>query len=397
MRVLRLCSVFEVPPVSLGGRAVRFDPVGGMQNHTAELTRRLDGKGVSQTVLTTRPPEAPAEHAFGEHARVIRVGLPVPAFRQMWSIPALGLAPRLARTADLVHAHLGEDLAIVPIAVAAAARRRLPLVLTVHSSLGHTLRVSDARSWVLKHVGARLQTLGARRADAVIALTPRLARLLAREGIAPNRIHVIPSGANMELFKGRHDDPFAGVARPRVAFVGRVTAQKGVRSLVRAAARLQTPGVQVLLVGDGPDREHCERQIRELGLTDRVRITGFVPHDQVPAVLAHIDLFVMPSAYEELGSALVEAMCVGLPIVATRVGGVPDLIDDGETGVLVPPDDSGALASAIDGLLSDPVRATLLAKRAQAAVARYDWAQLATSVHDVYRSVLQTGPNRLTT
>ncbi|HEY0128163.1 MAG TPA: hypothetical protein VGB40_03255, partial [Rubrobacteraceae bacterium] len=77
LRVLRLCSVFEPPTSAVSGRGVKFDPIGGMQNHTAELTRALDRRGVVQTVLTTRPPTAPLSERLGDHARVIRLGLPV--------------------------------------------------------------------------------------------------------------------------------------------------------------------------------------------------------------------------------------------------------------------------------------------------------------------------------
>ena len=383
MRVLRLCSVFEAP---LGDQTVRFDPVGGMQNHTAELTRRLDGLGVTQVVITTRPPGAPAEHVVGRRARVVRVGLPVPTFRQMWAVPALREAWRLAGSVDLVHAHLAEDIAIVPLALA-AARRGLPLVVTVHTSLSHTLRVTDARAVALKALGAPLERWGEHRADAVVALTPRSARLLEGGGVRPDRLHVIPSGVDVGLFDGPHDDPFPHLSRPRVAFVGRLAPQKGVIGLVRAAARLRAPNVQIVLVGDGPDRQRLEREIHALGLADRVQVTGFVAHDRIPAVLAHVDVLVMPSVYEELGSALVEAMHAGVPIVATRVGGIPDVIEHGETGILVPPGDPGALASAIDDLLDDPRRAASLARRARTAAKRYDWDVLAKSVHDIYRTL----------
>src|SRR5215217_743904 len=100
IRMLRLCSVFEPPPSALLGRGVRFDPVGGMQNHTAELTRALDRRGVLQTVLTTRPPTAPYFQRLGDHARVIRLGLPVRRFRQLYAPQAAILAPIVAARAD---------------------------------------------------------------------------------------------------------------------------------------------------------------------------------------------------------------------------------------------------------------------------------------------------------
>ena len=83
--VLRICSVFEPPPSALVGKGVKFDPIGGMQNHTAELTRALDRRGVVQTVLTTRPPTAPHLQRLGEHVRVIRLGIPVRRFRQLYA------------------------------------------------------------------------------------------------------------------------------------------------------------------------------------------------------------------------------------------------------------------------------------------------------------------------
>jgi glycogen(starch) synthase len=153
MRVLRLCSVFEPPASALAGKGARFDPIGGMQNHTAELSRALDRRGAVQTVVTTRPPTAPHLQRFGNHARVIRLGLPVRRFRQLYAPQAAVLAPILAARADVVHVHLGEDLAILPVGMAAAKLHRLPLVLTVHTSLRHTLVITDFRSAVLKKLG----------------------------------------------------------------------------------------------------------------------------------------------------------------------------------------------------------------------------------------------------
>jgi glycosyltransferase involved in cell wall biosynthesis len=322
----------------------------------------------------------------GDAARVVRVGLPMAAFRQMWWLPAARRLRQLARGVDLVHAHLAEDLAVVPLALA-AARGRVPLVVTVHTSLRHTLPVTGPRSVVLKSVGALLEQVGERRAAAVLALTPRLAQLLGDHGVDSDRIHVVPSGVQPALFAADHHDPFPHVGRPRVVFVGRLAPQKGVHMLVRAAAQLRTPEAQVVVVGDGPNRARIENEIERLGLRRRVHVTGFVPHDQVPAVLAHADVFVMPSVYEELGSALVEAQWAGLPIVATRVGGIPDVVDDGATGVLVPPGDPTALARAVDDLLSDPRRARTLARRGQAAATRYDWTRLGAQVLDVYETV----------
>jgi glycogen(starch) synthase len=385
--VLRLCSVFEPPPSALLGRGVKFDPIGGMQNHTAELTRALDRRGVVQTVLTTRPPTAPYFQRLGDHARVIRVGFPVRRFRQLYGPQAAIIAPILAARADVVHVHLGEDLAVIPVGTAAARLHRLPLVLTVHTSLRHTLAVNDLRSAVLKTLGGSIERWGEHSAEAVLVITPRLHRLLLSDGVDENSVHVIPPGVNPSLFEGPFEDPFSGVGKPRVLFVGRLAPQKGVGTLVEAAGLLEDPGAQILLVGDGPERKALERESERIGVADRLHFVGFFAHERLPAVLAHADLLVLPSLYEELGTVLLEAMQAALPIVASKTGGIPDVIEDGVNGLLVPPGDPEALARAIDRVLADRKLARRLSEGVQERVKDYDWEVLAERVLRIYQDV----------
>ena len=387
IRVLRLCSVFEPPPSALVGRGVKFDPIGGMQNHTTELTRALDRLGVVQTVLTTRPPTAPLFQRLGDHARVIRVGLPVRLFRQLYGPQAAIIAPILAARADVVHVHLGEDLAVLPVGAAAARLHRLPLVLTVHTSLRHTLVVGDLRSAILKTLGGPIELWGERSAEAVVVITPRLYRLLVSEGVEEDRVHLIPPGVNPSLFEGPFEDPFSGVGKPRVLFVGRLALQKGVGTLVAAAELIDDPSVQVILVGDGPERPALERKAKQTGVVDRLRFVGFVAHEELPAAMSHADLLVLPSLYEELGTVLLEAMQAGLPIVASKTGGIPDVIEDGVNGLLVPPGDPEALARAVNRLLADRGLARRLSEGAQQRGKDYDWEVLAGSVLAVYQGV----------
>jgi glycogen(starch) synthase len=385
--VLRLCSVFEPPPSALLGRGVKFDPIGGMQNHTAELTRALDRRGVVQTVLTTRPPTAPYFQRLGDHARVIRVGFPVRRFRQLYGPQAAIIAPILAARADVVHVHLGEDLAVIPVGTAAARLHRLPLVLTVHTSLRHTLAVNDLRSAVLKTLGGSIERWGEHSAEAVLVITPRLHRLLLSDGVDENHLHLIPPGVNPSLFEGPFEDPFSGVGKPRVLFVGRLAPQKGVGTLVEAAGLLEDPGAQILLVGDGPERKALERKSERLSVADRLHFVGFFAHERLPAVLAHADLLVLPSLYEELGTVLLEAMQAALPIVASKTGGIPDVIEDGVNGLLVPPGDPEALARAIDRVLADRKLARRLSEGVQERAKDYDWEVLAERVLRIYQDV----------
>ncbi|WP_218671717.1 glycosyltransferase family 4 protein [Microbispora sp. GKU 823] len=390
VHVLRLCSVFAAPVTALRGRGVRFDPVGGMQNHCARLSEALDRLGVRQTIVTTRPPTAPRTEDFGRHGLLVRLGLPIPAGRQMYAVAAWPLLSRLAEGADLVHAHLGEDLAVVPLALRAAGHARVPFVLTVHCSPGHTVSGRTPRALVLRHLGGALERRGTARADAVIVLTSRMRDVLVGGGVPAGRVHVIPSGIAPVFTRPAGPGPLLdGVPVPRVLYVGRLHEQKGVDVLLRALALLGDPPVDLLVVGDGPRARRLRELAERLGVAARVHLRGFVPQEDIPGVLGGGDPLVLPSRYEELGTVLIEAMHAGNPIVATRVGGIPDLVEDGVTGLLVPPGRPEALAAAIRRLLDDPAEAKEMAANARRRVAELHWDTLVHRVHAVYGEVLR--------
>jgi glycosyltransferase involved in cell wall biosynthesis len=385
LRILRLCSVFMPPDVSLSGRGDGFDLLGGMQNHTFELTKALDEMGVVQTVVTTRPPGARGFERVGSRARVHRVGLPIRRFRQLYCLPATRLVPRLAIDADLIHVHLGEDLAVLPLGMWASRRRGLPLVVTIHCSLRHTLRSSDSRTALLKTLGGRIELVGSRAAAAVIVLTDRLARLVEREGVRRDRIHVIPSAVDRELFRPGKPDPLPEIPKRRVTFVGRLVAAKGVEVLLEAARQFP-PDVHVVFVGDGELRSWLRERADRMGLANRIHLTGFVPHDVIPAMLEHSQALVLPSLYEELGSVLLEAMEARVPIVASRVGGIPGIVRHGIDGLLVPPREPGALAEALTQVLTDPGLSRRLARGDAMSSRRDDWSSMAGKVQSVYQA-----------
>ncbi|WP_448608986.1 glycosyltransferase family 4 protein [Geodermatophilus sp. URMC 60] len=385
--VLRLCSVFEPLPAggrSVDARAARFDPIGGMQNHTAALTRCLDAQGHVQTVVTSRLAGRRGRVPMGGSAVVHRTGLPVPRLRQLWALDALRVVLRRpTRPVDVVHAHQGEDLATLPLARLAARRHRCPLVVTVHCSVGHTLTGRGPRTRLLRALGGWVERSALRRADAVVVLTDRTAAALAADGVPAGRVQTIPSGFDPALFSGGSPDVFPGVGRPRIGYVGRLAPQKRADRLVEAFGRMREPA-SLVVVGDGPDRERV--QALAAGLP-RAHLTGFVEHPAVPAVLASLDVLVLPSAYEEMGSVLTEAMASGLPVVASDVGGIPEVVRHGETGLLVPPGDVDALAAALDRLAADPGLRARLSVGARARAMDYAWPRLAARVADVYARV----------
>jgi glycosyltransferase involved in cell wall biosynthesis len=166
--------------------------------------------------------------------------------------------------------------------------------------------------------------------------------------------------------------------------VGRLAPEKGLGVLVDAMAAL--PGCSLLLVGDGPERPGLERRVADLGLADRVEFAGWV--DPPWSARRTFDVLAVPSFTEGFPLVIVEAMLAGIPVVASAVGGIPEIVVDGDTGLLVPPHDAPALADALRRLLGDPdLRQAMAARCRQVALAQYTAATMAAHFETLYREL----------
>ena len=385
MRVLRLCSVYEAPPETLTGTRA-FDAFGGMQVHTARLTEGLDALGVEQTVITAYRPGAPRTQRVGARSRVIRTGAHIRRFRQLYGVASV---PEVLRAGgvDLVHVHLGEDVAIVPLARWAASRAGVPLVATVHCSVQHTLVGHDARSTIIRAIGGPAQSRLLRAAGAVLVLTDRLAERLVGTGIPASRVRVVPIG--IDPGNGRRLPRPASMDEGRwIVYAGRLVREKGVRELLEAFGKLSVEGAGLMIVGDGRDRAALEIAAGLLGTDRRVRFVGAVPQPDVRPYLEHADVVVLPSWYEERGRVLLEAMAAGTPVVASRTGGIPATVCDGKNGLLVPPRDAGALATAIDRVLGDDDLAASMGAAGRATASEHGIDGLVAATLATYEAVL---------
>ena len=385
MHVLRLCSTYEAPPEALR-RSSGFDVIGGMQVHTARLTEELDAGGVEQTVITAYRPGAPRVQRIGARSRVLRVGVPIRRARQLYGVAAVRTVAT-THGIDLVHVHLGEDLAIAPLARWATSRFRAPLIATVHCSLEHTFIASDLRSSMLRAVGGPVHDRLLRAARTILVLSERLAQALIASGVPRSRIRVIPLG--IELTSTPTARPASMGERRWVVYAGRIVREKGVRELVSAFGMLRAEGAGLLVLGDGPERASLEAVARGSDNADRVRFVDPVPHPDVRAYLEHADVVVVPSWFEERGRVVLEAMSAGTPVVASRTGGMTASVRHEANGLLVPPRDPRALASAIDRLLGDRGLAASLAEAGRESVAGHGTRRLADATLAAYGAVLE--------
>jgi glycosyltransferase involved in cell wall biosynthesis len=237
--------------------------------------------------------------------------------------------------------------------------------------------------------------------DAVITTSRDISALLHQGLVVPREhLHAIPTGVSLADFAPRTPDPelAARLKLPTGAFVfGTVSvlrSWKGHLYLLDALRHLHTEGLEVILliVGDGHYRPVIEAKIQELRLAEQVRLVGH--QDRVPEWLALIDAFVLASyANEGVPQALLQALAMGRPVVATRTGGIPEVIVPEETGLLVPPRDSRALAQAMSRLLQEaPLREKLSRQGPQMVASQYSLEQMADAIEAVYAWIMGTSP-----
>jgi glycosyltransferase involved in cell wall biosynthesis len=316
-------------------------------------------------------------------------GIAVVAPERAWSFPALlrCRAENAGRGVGLVHAHgYKADYAGLLLAPGRVGRRRAPLVITSHG-LVRAGAVVRAKTWL------DVRTFG--RADRMIATSrPEAERLAAKCG---GRIAYVPNGVRLEPGVAPTRAGRLAVRRelglpPKarlVGFVGRLAAEKGPGDFLDACALIaaQSDDARFVVVGDGPEREKLERRLARVELHGRVLLVGARP--DVPRLLAATDVLLSPSHSEGTPRVVIEAMAYGAVVVATAVGGVPDLVADGVDGLLVAPRRPDALAAATLGILQDDARAEPLRARArERAHADFGVERMARRVQDVYDEAL---------
>ncbi len=307
------------------------------------------------------------------------------------------LARRLRFSGVRVHPvrwRAGLDPRVLPAILSELRRRRS--ILHAHDAHALTLAgwcaaLTGAPLVVTRRVDFPLRRKGFwGRATWIIAISQAVADVLARCGIPPERITVIHSGISLDATRaaGRFDTRAAlGLAAgARVASnVAALVPHKDHATLVAAAKQLEhrVPDLHWVVAGDGELRAPLEAQIRQLGLRGRVHLMGHVASPE--RLIADADIYVMSSQQEGLGTAVLEAMALGIPVASTTAGGLPEMLGEG-AGFLVPPRDPAALAEAVAEVLESPELRSRLVSRAGSEVMRFTDLRMADEVRSVYRS-----------
>ncbi|WP_299165232.1 glycogen synthase [uncultured Arthrobacter sp.] len=389
----------EFPPEIYGGAGV----------HVAELTRVLAGR--VDLAVHCFGGERPADY---HGARVSTYGVPDGLAAANAAVQTLGTDLSILQGisgSDLVHSHTWYANMAGHLA---SLLHGIPHVLSAHS-------LEPLRPWKAEQLGGGyalsswVEKTAYEAAAAVIAVSDGMRQDILRcyPDVDPARVQVVHNGIDTEAWAAdRNDDAVRTLGidpdRPSVVFVGRNTRQKGVPYLLRAAAKLPSDVQLVLCLGAADTPELAAETAR---LIDDLRaqrgsvilIERMLPRNEVIQVLSHATVFACPSIYEPLGIVNLEAMACGAAVVASATGGIPEVIDDGVTGTLVPleqvQDGTGTpldpekfvndFSAALNALVADPARARAMGERGRIrAEQHFSWDSIAESTLDVYRSVL---------
>ncbi|MGW0914524.1 glycogen synthase [Streptomyces sp. NPDC002784] len=373
----------EYPPDVYGGAGVHVEFLARELTSLVDLEVHSWGEGRAEGVLRHRPWSA--LDTANDALRTFSVDLAMAAALE---------------GSELVHSHtwyanLGGHLAKLLYGI--------PHVMTAHS-------LEPLRPWKAEQLGGGYalsswaERTAIETADAVIAVSGAMREdiLACYPGLNPARVRVVHNGIDTDLYRPDHGTDVLdriGIdrRRPYVLFVGRITRQKGVPHLLRAVRDID-PAAQVVLCAGAPDTPEIDREFRELfEELSRVRagvhwIPQMLPRPEVIQLLTHAAVFACPSVYEPLGIVNLEAMACGTAVVASRTGGIPEVVDDGKTGLLVPVDDGfeAGLTRALDSVLADPEGARAMGEAGrERAVGEFGWDAVARRTVRLYEEILE--------
>ena len=373
----------------------RFAPaLGGVERYVERLAKELTSAGarveVSTSDLARDQPMTRGQFSPGSGPVAVRrhrayLAAPMPHGSGV-VVPGMVL-DALRSPVDVVHAHAFGHF---PLWVGALSRalRGTPLVVTTHSDPGSGTPL--ARLWSRYVVRTSVRS-----ADRIVALSRLERDWLAGLGAPRERIHVIPPGIDVGEFAAL-PARLKPAEEPVILFVGRLSAQqKGLGTLVRAFAKVPRGfRSRLRLVGaDWGGLDSTLALARSLGVSERVEALGAVSRERLVEEYASAELLVLPSRFDSFPVVVLEAMAAGLPVVATRVGGVPEAVEEGKSGLLVPPEDPAALAEGIRTVLADPELRVRFGAAGRERAARFDWSVVAAEYVQLFREVSPRAPS----
>jgi glycosyltransferase involved in cell wall biosynthesis len=291
---------------------------------------------------------------------------------------------------QLIHGHWA--IPTGPALVAAARRLKVPSVITLHGGDVY-VNVAEGYDFPTRWYVKPVLSWTLRKASALTAISEDCKTHALHAGAHESSITVVMNGADLRRFSPAPANEPPSEFGARMIFACRqLFPRKGIRFLIEAVARLKPkyPDISLIIAGDGFERPVLEELTRTLGIADKTRFLGWVANKELPRYFRSSSVSVIPSLEEGFGIPAAEAMGCEIPVVATDAGGLPEVVENGVTGYVVPKGDAGALAAAIDRLLADDALRSRMGKAGRTrAVERFDWDLSVKQFEAVYDSVLK--------
>jgi glycosyltransferase involved in cell wall biosynthesis len=365
-----------------------YPDMGGAARYAFELSLQLVKLGIEAVVITHVHPGQPEEEEIA--------GVKIKRLKGLLVYnPPRAASPLIFRHChryildgkfDVIH---GLDIysSMALMVIGFAHRHRIPCVLTCHTVMNSDFSLFLQRpliSWALI------------RADRLIAVSRASARLSHLLGCPEKRITVVPNGVDLSCFNGQINGSLMrkelGIGdEPLVVTASRLIERKSPELLVSAFARVSqvVPDAKLVIAGSGRERDNLSRRIESLNIANSVFMLGGLPKEKVAQLMAAADIFVLSSKMESCPLSLLEASAVGVPVVCSNAGGVPEIFQDGFNALLYPPGDDNAMAKAIICLVQDKELAKKISANAVETASKFTWEMTAERTLQVYEEVLQ--------
>jgi glycosyltransferase involved in cell wall biosynthesis len=365
--------------------------IGGQEVYVQALSQALVDRGHQVTVVTTDTfSRAPFRRVSGgreneSKIRVVRYSCYGFLYSYLPIAPSLlsALLNESIRQYQIVHAH---GFGHFTSDIVSLMRRMygIPAVLTTHGLHQESGQEALHKSLLWYCYRETLVRFTLRTVDRILVLTPDEIRYLSRFGTRiVNKTRVVPIGVRLQDFS-----PVSNLRtqqRPMILYVGRIDRGKGLEFLIQAASQLREYDPLVLLVGARTSYSGVlEKLVAETGLASNVLLTGLVTEGEKQGLLMNATIVCIPSKYEGASLAVLEAMAAGKPVVASKVGGIPFLVEDGSSGYLVKPNDTDSLAAHLKQLILHPGIRDNMGKRGREIARKYSWSQIAKRMEEIY-------------
>ena len=410
INILRLSPYFYFESSDRNLWDLNYEPVGGMQIQITEQTKAIDKLCKKQVVLTSGLPQFPKRIQFENNTEVISTLIPMPKVKSFskglsfltvsWAIATVIWVIKNKRKYkfDIIHHHTSDLLSTFVSGFIISKLLNIPFNITVHCSPNFTFHPSTFGEKLFFRASKWVEKAIVKKANHIYVLTERLkSKYIDNNFCSKDKISVLPDGVDVNLFSKRSSIDIEQFKKKYniplnkkiISYIGRVAPEKGWDIFVKCAYELEKSDLHFLICGDGHTMHQLKQKIGELSLSQYFSLTGYISHLEIPITISASFCVILPSYHEELGGTTLETMACSSAIIASEVGGVPYVVQDGYNGLLFKPGNTNELTSKIMYLLeNEDIYARICENARSYVVEKYSITAVANTMYKNYLTTI---------